>query len=153
MKEFITKLMEDCTGLTVLPANPAPCTGLDVIEVINEFNTDSASGSSTGWTGTYADLATLANDISGVVHAWSSNTIVVLGSASGIVGFHANGENAHFDTALETLAADWAGISGASLPRCHLLPRLSIKADRLSHAHAGYHRQQFRLCLHQWQHA
>jgi len=125
MKEFVTKLMMDRTGLSAPPSSPVSCSHLDYLEVINEFNTDSPSGSSTGWTGTYADMATLANDISAVVHQWCSNTVVIGGSASAIVGFHSNGEDGHYDVALKTLLQNWAAIPNASLPDAistHLYP-------------------------------
>ena len=117
MKEFTTALVQNVTGLTSQPVNPVTCTGLDYIEPINEFNTDTSSGTqSAGWTGTYAQLATLANDISTIVHNYCSNTVVLIGSASAIVGSHSNGADAHFDGALETVAADWAGLASPSLP-------------------------------------
>ena len=116
MKEFVTEIMIDRTGLSSQPSTPVSCTNLDYIEPINELNTDSVGPSSTGWTGTYAQLAILMNDISSVAHAWCSNTVVIGGSVSGIVGFHSNGADGHFDVALETVLSDWAGISGASLP-------------------------------------
>lgn len=116
MKSFVIALMKDRTGLSSQPASPTTCTNLDYLEIINEFNTDSLSGSSTGWTGTYADLSVMANDISTYTHLWCANTIVVAGSASAVVGGHSNGENAHYDVALETLLVDWAAIPGASLP-------------------------------------
>lgn len=125
MKEFITNLMMDRTGLSSQPSTPVTCANLDYLEIINEFNTDSPSGSSTGWTGTYADLATLGNDISTITHAWCSNTVVIGGSASAIVGFHSNGADGHYDVALETLLQDWAGIINPSLPDAisvHLYP-------------------------------
>lgn len=125
MKEFVTKLMMDRTGLSSQPSTPVTCANLDYLEIINEFNTDSPSGSSTGWTGTYADLATLGNDISTITHAWCSNTVVIGGSASAIVGFHSNGADGHYDVALKTLLQDWAGILNPSLPDAisvHLYP-------------------------------
>ncbi len=115
MKEFVAKLVLDRTGLSSFPATPQVCAHLDYLEVINEFNTDDASGS-TGWTGTYADLAVVANDISAMAHAGCSNTVVVGGSASGIVGFHSNGENGHFDVALLTLYQDWAALTSSWTP-------------------------------------
>lgn len=103
IKEFTTSLVQNVTGLSSAPASPVNCPNLDYVEPMNEFNTDS-SNAFVGWTGTYAQLATMADDIATIVHTYCSNTKVLLGSTSSLPGFHSNGAAGDYDTATLALA-------------------------------------------------
>ena len=103
IKEFTTALAQDVTGLSSAPGAPVNCPNLDYIEPMNEFNTDS-SNAFVGWTGTYAQLATMANDIATIVHTYCLNTQMLLGSTSSLPGFHSNGAAGDYDAATLAVA-------------------------------------------------
>lgn len=115
MKELATAMAQHVSGLTSAPSSPVNCQNLDTVEPINEFNADSLLGSSTGWTGTYVQLAQLAGDVAAVYRTYCSNTVMLIGSVSSIVGSHTNGESGYFDVAEGTLMADLAADGTAGL--------------------------------------
>lgn len=116
LREFVAQLASDRTGLTSRPSSPVTCPHLDVLEGMNEFNTDSIPASSTGWTGLYTDLAQVESDEAAEIHLWCSNTLFAFGSVSAITGSHANGEDGHFDVAMETALADLKALPNPTYP-------------------------------------
>lgn len=112
-KTFVTALMQHLCNVTSKPNNPivGGCSNMRYIEMWNEFNSDGY------WTGTDAQLASMSNDASVIIHEYCGDCYVVAGSTSaGGDGWHANGQPGNYLTALEDYLQKWGAISGASLP-------------------------------------
>jgi len=110
-KEAVTKAMQHACGVTSQPGTPLIGTcNINQWEIWNEFNTNGYLSNS------YSDMATMANDESAIVHAYSGDTEVVLGSVSaGGDGSNPAGGSGVWYTALEAVAAAWYAIPNASL--------------------------------------
>jgi hypothetical protein len=112
-KNYVTALMQHLCGTSTQPPNPivGGCSNMRYIEMWNEFNSDGY------WTGTDAQLATMSNDASKIIHIYCGDCYVVAGSVSaGGDGYHANGQPGNYMPALEDYLQAWGAISGASLP-------------------------------------
>src|SRR5579863_4578026 len=72
-KTYVTALMQHLCNVTSKPSNPivGGCSNMRYIEMWNEFNSDGY------WTGTDAQLATMSNDASTIIHEYCGDCYVV----------------------------------------------------------------------------
>ena len=105
LKEFTIKLMQTACGVSSQPGSPLTgVCNLDV-EGWNEFNTGS-------WSGTVAQLAQMQSDVSYYIHLYCGDCLFIAGSTSA----GGDGTNGRWDTNLETLLQDIAGLAAPSFP-------------------------------------
>src|SRR3954454_17010643 len=88
--------MQHSYGVSHKPSSPlnGVC-NLGYVEVWNKINSDVA------WTGSYTQLATMANDAATIERLYCADCLIVGGSGSaGGDGFHASGQSGVYSTAL-----------------------------------------------------